>query len=65
MTVNVSFGELQVPDNITFNIPVPDSAVFLGNLTNRAHEVQGNVYALDERTLMITEFFYDGGAPGE
>ena len=61
MSVNVSFGELQIPDDIQ----LPDSAVFLGNLTNRAHEVRGNVFALDERTVMLTEFFYDGGAPGE
>ena len=62
---NVSFGELQIPDEIQFQAEVPASAVFLGSLTSNAHGVHGNVFALDERTLMLTEFSYDGAAPGE
>ena len=40
------------------------SPVFLGSLTTNSHGVQGNVFTFSERTLMLTEFFYDGSAPG-
>ena len=62
---NVSFGELQIPDEIPLQPEVPASAVFLGSLTTNSHGVRGFVFALDERTLMLTEFSYDGSAPGE
>ena len=38
--------------------------VFIGSLRTRAHDVSGNVFALDENTLMLTEFSFDGVAPG-
>ena len=39
--------------------------VLLGVLVNGAHRVSGNVFALADRTLMLTEFNYDGTAPGK
>ncbi len=39
--------------------------VFIDSFVNGQHQVRGDVYALDERTLMIEGFNYDGTAPGE
>ncbi|CAM1329807.1 Uncharacterised protein PB.1026, partial [Pycnogonum litorale] len=34
--------------------------LFLNEFTSYAHQVQGSVYAVDEYTLLIKNFFYDG-----
>ena len=39
--------------------------VHLGTFVNGAHNVRGEVFALADRTLMLTGFYYDGTAPGE
>lgn len=36
----------------------------IGALSRLQHEVQGEVYAVDSRTLHIKGFSYDGAAPG-
>lgn len=40
-----------------------NSGAFVGNLTSFKHNVQGNVYAVDENTLNIENFHYDGAGP--
>ena len=34
--------------------------ILIGQLSTLAHSVSGEVYALDEKTLMIKDFTYDG-----
>jgi len=36
----------------------------VGSFTTRAHHVSGTMYILDERTVMLTQFNFDGNAPG-
>lgn len=37
---------------------------FIGKLSSYAHQVAGDVYAIDEYTFLIKDFFYDGLATG-
>jgi len=37
--------------------------ILIGQLSTLAHSVSGEVYALDEKTLMIKDFNYDGAGP--
>lgn len=37
---------------------------FLGALTNISHNVGGNVFKIDDKTILITRFTYDGLSPG-
>ena len=37
----------------------------IGKLSSYAHQVAGEVYAIDEQTFLIKEFFYDGLAGGK
>ena len=65
----VNFGELRIPDTIVFpsappSPPPPLPRVQLGSFMTRSHLVAGKLFALDERRLVITEFYYDGLAPG-
>lgn len=36
---------------------------YIGNLTTYAHDIRGDVYVIDESTLFLKNFSYDGGAP--
>ncbi|KAF0759668.1 protein Skeletor, isoforms B/C, partial [Aphis craccivora] len=36
---------------------------YIGSFKGYAHGVRGTVYAVDENTLFIREFFYDGIGP--
>ena len=45
-------------------IPTAPPPVEIGSLTTRGHGVQGNVFAITEKTLLVTNFYYDGRAPG-
>ena len=36
----------------------------IGNFKNYAHGISGSVYAVDEDTIAIKGFSYDGSAPG-
>ena len=38
--------------------------MLLGRINGHAHNVRGELYALDEKTLVLTNFHYDGTAPG-
>ena len=35
----------------------------VGKLSTRYHDVSGDVYAVDDRTLVIKQFVYDGSGP--
>ena len=35
----------------------------VGSIKNSKHEVAGTLYVVDEKTLRIKDFFYDGTAP--
>lgn len=37
----------------------------IGSLSELQHEVRGEVYAVDSRTIHIRGFSYDGTAPGK
>lgn len=37
----------------------------IGKFSSYAHQVSGEVYAIDEYTFLIKEFFYDGLASGK
>ena len=64
--VQVPLAMIPVADGlIPVPIPITVEQAFLGSLITRAHNVRGDVYALDNKTLMLTGFFYDGSAPGE
>ena len=39
--------------------------VDIGTLTTLMHEVSGRVYVVDQQTLFIKNFNFDGKAPGE
>ena len=45
--------------------PPPVDGVLWGGIINRAHNVRGTVYAIDDKTFIITDFNFDGNAPGE
>lgn len=38
---------------------------YLGKLNTYAHQVTGEVYAIDEHTFFIKNFFYDGLGQGK
>jgi hypothetical protein len=70
--LQINIGHIAVQQDLIPNTEKPpaltvpkNSPVFLGSLTTNSHGVQGNIFALDERTLMLTEFSYDGTAPGK
>jgi len=44
--------------------PMAPSRVLVGSFTTHFHDVSGTMYALDERTVMLTQFYFDGNAPG-
>ena len=67
----VSGNHSQVPlASVTFSesvfpsVPPPTTAWYLGSFRKRAHNVQGKMYALDEKTILLTGFYFDGNAPG-
>lgn len=37
----------------------------IGNFNNYAHKVSGKVFAVDEDTIFIKGFSYDGNGPGK
>lgn len=62
---NVNFGSLLFPQKMR----VPRGAkknvrpLFLGPLVNNSHNVGGNVFRIDDKTVLITRFVYDGQSP--
>ncbi|KAI2807340.1 hypothetical protein RDWZM_006050 [Blomia tropicalis] len=54
---NVNGASQNIPDT-----PAKQE-VFLGTIPTRSHGVSGKVYALDDRTIIIRELYYDGQAP--
>lgn len=38
---------------------------YIGKLNSYAHQIYGELYAIDERTILIKDFFYDGLASGK
>jgi hypothetical protein len=45
------------------DIDVEGEGVLIGNLSMRNHGVKGQVYALDEKTILLKNFEYDGQGP--
>ena len=39
--------------------------VFLGTLTPLQHQIQGRLYAIDQKTFFIQDFGYDGTGIGK
>ncbi|OTF71692.1 hypothetical protein BLA29_014141, partial [Euroglyphus maynei] len=42
------------------NNPLDYKGAYIGKLNSYAHQVYGELYAIDERTILIKDFFYDG-----
>jgi hypothetical protein len=40
-----------------------DGGVLIGNISTRVHGVKGQVFALDEKTILLKNFEYDGQGP--
>ncbi|XP_022665167.1 protein Skeletor, isoforms B/C-like isoform X2 [Varroa destructor] len=66
------FAHVRIPrDQLTIPVargsgPTPSIKYFgklLGELPTFAHEVRGTVYAANENTVVITNFYYDGEGP--
>lgn len=51
-------------ENVFPPAPPPITAWFLGSFIQRAHNVQGMLYALDNKTILLSGFHFDGNAPG-
>ncbi|XP_017488069.1 PREDICTED: protein Skeletor, isoforms B/C-like [Rhagoletis zephyria] len=43
--------------------PEPYYGRYIGQFTNFAHGIRGTIYAVDESTLFIKSFAYDGTGP--
>lgn len=39
--------------------------IHVGDFRTQAHDVRGTVYIVDERTLFVQNFHYDGQGPGK
>ena len=69
-----SLGHITIPGGF-LNVPVyleePYLGKYLGDLQTsgrvslNAHRVRGAVYAVDERTILIKDFTFDGRAPSK
>ena len=42
----------------------PNSGVYIGDLMTRQHNIKGAVYAMNESTIVVKNFQYDGTGPG-
>ena len=60
----VSLASVTFSEKVFPPAPPPITAWYLGSLTERAHNVMGDVYALDNKTLLLSGFHFDGNAPG-
>ena len=49
--------------SVSFASAESNSAVFVGHLKTRQHNTKGSVYAVDEKTILVKNFHYDGTAP--
>ena len=66
-TLNVSLFQLLSFAALTFSSPQGGRQVdvtYIGDLTDTEHDVGGKVYVLDQDTLVIDEFSYDGNGFG-
>lgn len=54
-----SFKTLTLPSGFILGAPVE-----IGRLPNYQHGIRGTLYAVDETTLLIEGFEYDGQGPG-
>ncbi len=43
----------------------PTSGIYVGDLKTFQHNTKGSVYVLDEKTIVVKNFQYDGTAPGD
>ena len=63
----VGLVTILVPDGlipIAPTLPPVEDEVLIDPLRTRAHGVRGNVFALNQKTLRLTNFHFDGNAPG-
>jgi hypothetical protein len=62
---NVNFGSVVFPQRMRLprGARKTTQPVFLGPLVNNSHNVGGNVFRIDEQTILITRFTYDGLSP--
>ncbi|XP_055343898.1 uncharacterized protein LOC129591995 [Paramacrobiotus metropolitanus] len=63
---NLNFGNVDFP--LKMRIPrgakkSSERPIFLGPLVNNSHNVGGNVFKIDDKTILITRFTYDGMSP--
>ena len=63
--VQVSLSSVAFSASVFPPAPPPITAWYLGSLVQSAHNVQGSVYAVDNKTILISGFHFDGNAPGK
>ena len=54
VSLNVAMG---------FNFLQMGPGVMVGKFENYSHDISGTVYAIDEKTLVVKGFTYDGAGP--
>ena len=52
-------------DLVIFLLNVDGQDVLLGSFSTRQHQVSGEVYAVDQKTIRIENFRYDGAGVGQ
>ena len=61
-TVQVNLGH--VTTAVIPTPPPPTTGTFVAPFETYAHNVQGKLFALTDKVIVLSRFFFDGNAPG-
>lgn len=59
----IKMASIIVPGALALRRPEPYYGRIIGRLTQYAHGIRGTVYAVDESTIFVKGFAYDGTGP--
>lgn len=62
--MQVALSSVTFSENVFPPAPPPITAWYLGSFVQKAHNVQGRVYAVNNSTILLAGFHFDGNAPG-
>lgn len=64
--LQTALGYVSLPSGLITTPPPPleEGQFLLGDIITRAHGVRGKLIALDNSTLLLKHFYFDGNAPG-
>ena len=62
--MQVALSSVTFSENVFPPAPPPITAWYLGSFVQKAHNVQGRVYAVNDSTILLAGFHFDGNAPG-